>query len=155
NAFHMQSYWRFDEDTRWLVVAPMFHAAGTIAVLAMVWHAGTHVVLSAFDPAAALDLVESEGATVTLVVPTMLAALAEEQLARPRPVSSRALIAHGGSPLATEPLRRAHAAFPSAELMHIYGATETSPIATVLPHEERVLDEPRARSCGQPSVGVD
>jgi long-chain acyl-CoA synthetase len=40
NAFHMQACWRFDADTRWLVVAPMFHAAGTIAVLATTWHAG-------------------------------------------------------------------------------------------------------------------
>ena len=39
--------------------------------------------------------------------------------------------------------------------MHLYGATETAPIATVLPHEERVLDDPQARSCGQPAVGVE
>ena len=39
--------------------------------------------------------------------------------------------------------------------MHIYGATETSPIATILPHEERLLDAPQARSCGQPAVGVE
>jgi long-chain acyl-CoA synthetase len=155
NAFHMQSYWRFEDDTRYLVVAPMFHAAGTIAVLATTWHAGTHVILSAFDPAAALDLIEAEGATATLVVPTMLAALSDEQVARPRDVSSLALIGHGGSPIATETVRRAHAAFPDAELMHLYGATETSPIATVLPHEELILDTPRARSCGQPSVGVE
>ena len=43
---------------------------------------------------------------------------------------------------------RATQAFPAAELMHIYGATETSPMVTVLPHEERLLDTPLARSCG-------
>jgi long-chain acyl-CoA synthetase len=39
--------------------------------------------------------------------------------------------------------------------MHLYGTTETAPLATVLPHEERILDDPQARSCGQPIVGVE
>ena len=155
NAFHLQAAYRFEEDTRWLIVAPLFHAAGSIAVLATVWHGGHHVVLPTFDPAAAVDLVASEQVTATLVVPTMLAAMSEEQLARPRDVSTLALIAHGGSPIATETLRRAHEAFPAAELMHIYGATETSPMVTVLPHEERLLDTPLARSCGPACAGVD
>ena len=34
-------------------------------------------------------------------------------------------------------------------------ATETAPIATILPHEELMLDAPQARSCGQPAVGVE
>ncbi len=83
NAFHLQAAYRFEEDTRWLIVAPLFHAAGSIAVLATVWHGGRHVVLPAFDPGAAVDLVASEQITATLVVPTMLAAMSDEQLARP------------------------------------------------------------------------
>ena len=155
NAMHFQAIWPFSPDTRWLVVAPLFHAAGSIAVLATVWQGGTHVPLPAFDPGAALDLIESQRITATLVVPTMLAAIGEEQLARPRDVSSLEVVCHGGAPVATETVRRAHAAFPEAELMHLYGATETAPIATVLRHEERVLDAPQVRSCGQPAVGVE
>ncbi|HVM65500.1 MAG TPA: AMP-binding protein, partial [Acidimicrobiales bacterium] len=108
-----------------------------------------------FEPGAALDLVERHGITATLVVPTMLAAMIEEQLCRPREVSTLRYLSHGGSPISTETLKRAHRAFPGAELLHIYGATETSPIATLLPHEERVLETPRARSCGQPARGVE
>jgi long-chain acyl-CoA synthetase len=155
NAFHFMACWPFTPETRWLVAAPMFHAAGTIAVLSMVWNAGSHVFLERFDPGAALDLVEAHRVTATLVVPTMLAALAEEQRRRPRDVSSLTHLSHGGSPVATETLRQARAAFPGATLLHIYGATETSPIVTLLPAEEQVLDSPRARSCGQPAVGVE
>ena len=133
----------------------MFHAAGSIAVLATVWHAGRQVLLPAFDPGAALDLIEAEGVTATLLVPTMLAALGDEQRARPRDVSTLRLVSHGGAPIASETLRRAHAAFPDAELMHLYGTTETAPIATVLPHEERLLDSDQIRSCGQPAIGVE
>jgi long-chain acyl-CoA synthetase len=85
----------------------------------------------------------------------MLAALADEQHLRPRDVSSLTHLSHGGAPVATETLRQAHAAFPAATLLHIYGATETAPIVTLLPNEERVLPGPRARSCGQPAVGVE
>ena len=155
NALHYQAVYRFGRDTCWLVVAPLFHAAGSIAVLATVWHGGRHVVLPAFDPGAALDLIEAEQVNATLVVPTMLAAISDEQLARPRDVSSLAMISHGGAPVASETLRQAHKAFPDAELMHLYGTTETAPIATALEHEERFLDAPQARSAGPPAVGVE
>jgi long-chain acyl-CoA synthetase len=155
NAFHFQAQFAFRPDTCWLVAAPLFHAAGSIAVLATVWHGGCQAMLPVFDPAAALDLIEAHRVTATLVVPTMLAALAEEQRARPRDVSSLRLLSHGGSPVATETLRRAHEAFPDAELMHLYGTTETAPIATIMAHEEALLDGPRARSCGQPAIGVE
>jgi long-chain acyl-CoA synthetase len=154
NALHFQACWSFGPDTRWLIVAPLFHAAGSIAVLAVVWNGGEQIVLPAFEPGAALDLVEHHQVTATLVVPTMLAALCDEQDARPRDISTLRRISHGGAPIATETLRRAHATFPDAELLHIYGATETSPIATLLKGEERLLDAPQARSCGQPAVGV-
>ena len=58
----------------------------------------------------------------------MLAAVSEEQLARPRGVSTLRLISHGGSPVATATLRRARSAFPEVELM---------------------------QSCGQPAIGVE
>ena len=155
NATHFSMCWQFSADTRWLIMAPLFHAAGSIALLSTVWNAGQQVVLPAFDPAGALDLIERHGITHTVGVPTMIAAMTEEQLARPRDVSSLRYFAHGGSPIATETLRRAHGAFPNAELLHLYGATETAPIATTLPHEELLLEGPQARSCGQPAVGVE
>jgi acyl-CoA synthetase (AMP-forming)/AMP-acid ligase II len=155
NALHYQAVLQFTPETRWLIAAPLFHAAGSIAVLPTVWNAGLQVPLSAFDPARALDLIEEHRISDTLLVPTMLAAMNDEQLARPRDVSSLRSISHGGSPCATETLRRAHQAFPDAELIHMYGATETAPIATSVNHEEQLLDGPRARACGQPAVGVD
>ncbi|MGE0138937.1 MAG: class I adenylate-forming enzyme family protein [Ilumatobacteraceae bacterium] len=155
NAQNMQAVGRLTAEDSWLVVAPLFHAAGTVAALATVWVAGRHVVLGAFDPAAALDLIERERVTTTLAVPTMLAAITDEQLARPRDVSSMRMLSHGGAPCATEVLRRTARAFPGAELIHLYGATETAPIATTFPHEERHLETDLGRSCGQPAVGVD
>jgi long-chain acyl-CoA synthetase len=142
------------EDT-YLVMAPLFHAAGSLAVLATVWTGGRQVLLPAFDPGAALDLIAAEQVTATLGVPTMIAAMAEEQLVRPRQVGSLRSLSHGGSPIATEVVRRARAAFPSTELVHAYGTTETAPLATLLRHEETCIESDVARSCGQAVAGVD
>ncbi len=155
SGLHFMATWPFDRQTRWLVASPMFHTGGILATLATVWAGGTHVIMPRFDPDLAVDLIEREAVTHTLLVPTMLAAAAGAQLARPRDVSSLRYLSHGASPISAETLRRTRQAFPAAELLHVYGTTETTPITTLLPHEERILDTPLVRSCGQPATGVE
>jgi long-chain acyl-CoA synthetase len=155
NAFAFMACWPFTRETNWLVVAPLFHAAGTIGALATVWAGGNHVILGPFDAGRFLDLVGIEQVTATLVVPAMMQALAAEQSRSPRDVSSLRWLSHGSAPAALELLRRTHAAFPNADLLHIYGATETSPIVTLLPGEQHLIEGPRALSCGQGAVGVE
>jgi long-chain acyl-CoA synthetase len=155
SGLHFMATWPFDRETRWLVASPMFHTGGVIGTLATVWAGGTHVIMPRFDPELALDLIEREAVTHTLLVPTMLAAAAHAQLAHPRDVGSLRYLSHGASPISVETLQRTRQAFPGAELLHVYGTTEATPIMTLLPHEERILDTPRVHSCGQPAVGVD
>ena len=154
SALHFMATWPFDQQTRWLVASPMFHTGGILATLATVWAGGTHVIMPRFDPDLAVDLIEREAVTHTLLVPTMLAAAARAQLTRPRDVSSLRYLSHGASPISAETLADPQA-FPGAELLHVYGTTETTPITTLLPHEELILDTPRVRSCGQPATGVE
>jgi long-chain acyl-CoA synthetase len=155
SAVHFMATWPFDRQTRWLVASPMFHTGGILATLATVWAGGAHVIMPRFDAEWAVDLIEREAITHTLLVPTMLAAAVDAQLARPRNVGSLRYLSHGASPISAETLRRTRQAFPGAELLHVYGTTETTPITALLPHEERVLDTPLVHSCGQPAVGVE
>jgi long-chain acyl-CoA synthetase len=155
SGLHLMATWPFDATTRWLVASPMFHTGGTIAMLATVWGGGTQVLMPSFNADLALDLIEREAVTHTLLVPTMLAATVMAQASRPRDVSSLRYLSHGASPIAAETLRRVHESFAGAELLHVYGTTETTPIATLLPHEERTLGTILDRSCGQPAIGVD
>jgi long-chain acyl-CoA synthetase len=138
---------------RYLVMAPMFHAAGTVAVLGCVALGATQVTVPAFDPALVLDTIERERITTSLAVPTMMVALCEEQARSPRDVSSLRLLTHGASPVAVETLRRFRSLFPDTALVHLYGATELAPLATAFADEHLHLDGPRARSCGQPVLG--
>ncbi|MCZ6640499.1 MAG: long-chain-fatty-acid--CoA ligase [Gammaproteobacteria bacterium] len=153
NTFNWLTAVPQNPDDVFLVIAPMFHAAGSNGILGCIWMTSCQVTLDAFDPAKALDLIEQHRVTESLGVPTMLAAMAEEQHANPRNTSSLRLLAHGGSPIATEVIKRTKSAFPTAGLVEVYGATELSPLATILVDEELLVDDPRARSCGQPVLG--
>ncbi len=155
NTYHWLSLVPQYANDVFLIAAPLFHAAGSNGVLGAIWTTGTQVTLPAFDPAAALDLVARHGVTETLGVPTMLAALANEQLERPRDTHTLRMIGHGGSPIATEILRRCCSAFPTADFVEVYGATELSPLATIMVGERALVDHPRARSCGRPVIGAE
>jgi acyl-CoA synthetase (AMP-forming)/AMP-acid ligase II len=154
NTIHVRAAQPTTADDTYLIMAPMFHAAGSVSILDSIWNGAHQVILPAFDPARSLELIERHGVTTTLGVPTMLAAQVEEQLARPRDVASLHTYGHGGAPIAGEVVRRAIDAFPTTEQIELYGATETSPLLTAFPHHERALGTDRLRSCGRAVMGV-
>lgn len=154
NAVHTQLAQPMLDDDRYLTMAPMFHAAGVYAALAIVWVGATNVIQPGFEPNQTLDLIEGQGVTCAIAVPTMLAAMVEAQAARPRDVGTLRWLSHGASPIALEVLKRADELF-GCELIHLYGATELSPLATIFRHEDRFLGDPeRAKSCGVVPPGV-
>ncbi|MEM1434768.1 MAG: AMP-binding protein [Pseudomonadota bacterium] len=155
NTYHWLAMVPHEPGDVELVMAPLFHAAGSNGVLGAIWKGTVQVTLGAFDPAAALDLIARHEVTHTLGVPAMLAAMGELQHQEPRQTASLRFLSHGGSPVATEVVRRVSAALPTAELVEVYGATELSPLATVLRHEQQRVDRPEGRSCGQMVPGVD
>ena len=55
-------------DDVFLIIAPLFHAAGSNGVLGSIWSLGTQVTLGTFDPAVALDLITEYSVTATLGV---------------------------------------------------------------------------------------
>ena len=155
NAIHMQMTNPHVEGDVDLVMAPLFHAAGSVSLLQDIYAGVCQVIVPAFDPGVVLDLIERERVTVTLGVPTMVAATVDEQLARPRDVTRFRSYAHGGSPIALEVVRRGRVAFPDTEFVHLYGATEAAPLVTGLRHEELLLDSEREKSAGPAVVGVE
>lgn len=153
NALNLDRLHPMDSSHRYLLMAPIFHAAGSCSMVQSLFAGASQVVLPVFDPAAMLHLVETERVTHTLGVPAMVSGTVEEQLVRPRDVSSLEVYAHGGSPIALEVVRRGLGAFPDAQFINLYGATETSPIITGLTNERELLDTPRGYSAGKPVVG--
>ncbi|DAC13551.1 MAG TPA: long-chain fatty acid--CoA ligase [Candidatus Poseidoniales archaeon] len=137
------------------VIAPLFHAAGSNSIISSIYSGGTQVVIPQFISPDVLDVMENTKITQTLVVPSMLASLAQDQIHKSRNLSNLRTLAHGGSPITTAVIKEAIRAFPSTELIHLYGTTETSPLATSLRNEEDLADTGLWYSCGQALPGVD
>jgi acyl-CoA synthetase (AMP-forming)/AMP-acid ligase II len=144
----------------WLHAAPMFHLADAWAVWTATAAGAAHVLLPRFEPSAAFDLIESAGATITNLVPTMLMALLAEAEKRGRPLRSLRLLLSGGAPIAPNVVARVGQAL-GCEYAQTYGLTETSPFLTFsLPDERRrglpPRDQLRLRArTGRPARGVD
>lgn len=144
----------------WAHVAPMFHLADAWATLAMSLVGARHVFLPVFEAGAALELFETQGVTLSNLVPTMLGDMVRHESAGEREFPDLRLILSGGAPIAPAVVRQVMGVF-RAEYMQTYGMTETSPYLTLskLAPEHRLLDSDeqfrlRART-GRPFLGVD
>jgi long-chain acyl-CoA synthetase len=161
NARHVLLQNPLHIDDRFLHCTPMFHAAGVANIYGHTWVAGTHVVAPRFEPELFGRLMEAEGATVTVLVPTMLNMLLQHPGTAERDLSSWRLLIYGASPMPIEVLKRALAALP-CDFVQVYGMTEASPHvagSTAADHRRalsgRPEDEARLMSCGTPALGVD
>jgi acyl-CoA synthetase (AMP-forming)/AMP-acid ligase II len=105
-----------------LVVAPMTHAAGAVA-LTMMPMTATHVILPGFDAAKVLDAIERHRITHLYLPPTALYMLLSQPGVKERDYSSLRFLMCGAAPLAVDKLREAIDVFGPV-LCQSYGQTE-------------------------------
>lgn len=123
-------------DDRHLVTCPLYHSAAPAFVAIMMSLGATVVLQNHFDPEQALDIIEKERITCSLMVPTMLirmSNLPKETLAK-YDTSSLRWVMSGAAPLTTEAARRFMDAFGPI-LWNFYGATETGLVTLAGPHD--------------------
>lgn len=130
----------FAEDDRCLLALPMSSGVGIQMLTCYAWRGCPTLILPRFDAGAALDAIERERITRLYVVPTMLAALADAQAARPRDLSSMRLIEYAGGPAPLSLVRRA-AEVLRVPLSQTYGSSESGGQLAFLPaaEHERLL----------------
>ena len=135
----------------------MFHIGGIgWAYLGLV-NGATTILVSDFDAAEVLDLLERERVTNAVFVPTILQMLAAVPGAAERDYSSLRSIAYGASPITTPVLRAALRTF-RCPLFGVYGLTETTGGVIQLVPEDHDADGPRQhllRSAGRPLPWVE
>lgn len=117
----------------------------------------TNVIMPAFDPDLALDLIEHHNVTFTLWVPTMITAVCDAFGRKQRNVSTMHAILYGSAPTPPALVRRALKIFNSAELIQVYGSTEgiggwftklsAAEHRHALANNEKLLE-----SCGRPMI---
>ena len=136
-----------------LHAAPIAHASGAFFLPALVRGARS-LVMTRFDAGDFIRLAEAEKATMTFLVPTMLAMLLEEPSLADADLRFQT-IAYGASPIAEDVLRRAQETFKGADFVQVYGLTETAGGATNLPPEAHDPAKGKLRSCGIPNPGME
>ncbi|HEX8931443.1 MAG TPA: AMP-binding protein, partial [Actinomycetota bacterium] len=115
-----------------VAVAPFFHVMGFVVSLAVSLAAGATVVtLPRFDLERFLGLAERHRATVLVVPPPLVAALARHPMVDGYDLSRVELIVSGGAPLGPELQRAVAARFPGVVVGQGWGLTETAVGATM------------------------
>lgn len=146
-------------DSVSLLVAPLFHVAGLGRLVGQTLVGGTCVTLAQFKPTSVLEVVERQGITDVILVPTMLQALMDDPGFSPARVRSIDRIAFGAAPMPTDLLQRALQAWPKAEFFQAYGLTETAGAVCInLPPNHRdpvALAQGRLNSVGRAGLGSE
>ena len=114
--------WRFDERDIHLVCSPLHHSAPIRFGGGTLLAGGTVLILTHFDPAAAVSVIRAHRPTSAFMVPAHLQRLfALDELPD---LSSFRLLAHAGAPCPPALKRAALAAFPTGTVWEFYGSTE-------------------------------
>ncbi|HET6507882.1 MAG TPA: AMP-binding protein [Baekduia sp.] len=114
-----------DEPPTWINAMPLFHCGGAgVATIGTVSHAGTQVVMPAWDAGTFLALAEAERGTITLAVPTMLVGLLEHPSRAGRDLRSLSTILTGGATVPRDLVLRVEREL-DARVLITFGQTES------------------------------
>jgi acyl-CoA synthetase (AMP-forming)/AMP-acid ligase II len=135
-------------EDRALHIAPLHHVGGMQAFLVPhVLIGATNVILSRFEPHAALETIQAEGVTTLFAVPTQLASMLSCPDFGAFDVSSLGMITTGGAAVPGATIERVHDAL-CARLYNGYGLTEAS--LTLLMNPRDALR--KLGSCGKTTL---
>ena len=116
----------FDSGGVWINPLPMYQIAGSCVTLLGTLNAmGTYVVLNYFQPELMMELIESEGCTGTLLVPTMIHAMLALPDFQNYNTSSLAFILTGAADVPPSLIEQTKSAF-NCDIGIQYGQTEAN-----------------------------
>ncbi len=138
-----------------LVIAPMTHAAGGVAMILMAAGA-THVILPHFDAEHVMHSIEKEGVTHLFLPPTAIYVLLAHPDIRRHDYSSLEAFIYAAAPMSVEKLKQCLEVFGPV-MAQTFGQAEAPMLCTCLtPKDHLVLGNPklehRLASCGRPTL---
>jgi acyl-CoA synthetase (AMP-forming)/AMP-acid ligase II len=139
-----------------LVAMPLFHVGGSCYAQVGI-HGGARLILLREPTPAALFGAIADGATHTFIVPTVIHGVLAAGGQAVAGFGRLKSIAYGAAPMPLPMLRQALAAWPSTDLVQVYGMTELSGAVTLLTgsaHRDEAHPE-RLESGGLPVPGVE
>jgi fatty-acyl-CoA synthase len=134
--------------TPFLNPMPLFHTAGCVSCTLGPLSRGMELVLmAAFEPGLALDLLESTRATGMGTVPTMALAMMERPDFTARDLAALDVLISGGATVPADMVRRIEATL-GARMIIVYGQTEASPLISATRPDDSPDD--KALTIGRP-----
>jgi acyl-CoA synthetase (AMP-forming)/AMP-acid ligase II len=134
SALHFQRGLGIREGEVAALAVPASHVTGLVAILlTMLRVAGAVIFLPSFKAGDFLDLVQKERVNYTLMVPAMYNLCLLEPRFAQADLSSWRVGGFGGAPMPAATIAKLAEAAPGLRLSNIYGATETTSPATILP----------------------
>lgn len=122
-----------DADESVVGTFPIFHAAGFTAVQNLLtWAAFEHVMIPRPEPQAIVELLKKYSPTFLPGVPTIFVGLLADREFREMDLSFIKGFFSGAAPLAADTIRDLKE-LTGATILEVYGMTETSPVAAVVP----------------------
>jgi fatty-acyl-CoA synthase len=136
NAVATTTAWELGADDVAPVSTPLFHTGGLNVFATPLWNrGGTVVLIDGFDPDGFLQVMEEEGCTIALTVPTQLLMMVESpRWGRPLPRLKR--FVSGGAPCPASLAARVRAA--GYTFREGYGLTECGPNCFTISDDEAV-----------------
>lgn len=144
---------QLDERDAYLAAGQLTHAA-SLWFWPLLQVGGRIIVMTSFDAGRALQLIEEQRPTVTLVVPTMIQAMLAHPDIDERDLSSMRCLNYAASPISETTMTRALEKFGPV-LYQLYAQSEAITITMLLAHEHepdsRAPERRRTRSVGRPT----
>ena len=137
SAMHYEAGMGLTRDDRSIAAVPLSHVTGLVALIASLARcAGTLIVMPAFKPAEFLACAARERMTHTVLVPAMYNLCLLERGFERHDLSRWRIGGFGGAPMPLPTIARFAEKLPKLGLMNLYGATETTSPATMMPAHE-------------------
>jgi len=138
-----------------LVSVPLFHVTGCNSQLLSTCElGGTTVIMPTFDVKSFLGAIAKEQINTLVSVPAIYWVVMNQPDFRRLDVSRIRWVSYGGAPISNNQVLRMKDAFPDALLGNGFGLTETSSIATYLPHKYSAV-HPESVGFAAPPVELD
>lgn len=119
-----------------ILTVPLYHVAGTQAVMSAIYGGRTLVIERQFEAEEWMTLVEKEKVSRAMMVPTMLKQLLEHHNFKKHNLSSLKVITYGAAPMPLEVIKKAIEEMPGVGFINAFGQTETASTVTALTAED-------------------
>lgn len=119
-----------------LLTVPLYHVAGTQALLAAIYGGRTLAMMRQFETREWLETVQKEKASRAMLVPTMLKWIVDDPDFNKYDLSSLKVITYGAASMPLEVIKKAMEVLPGVRFINAFGQTETASTITALTPED-------------------